>query len=285
MFKKISYFLILSLILNLATFSKAYADYEEPLVQEIDAFVTQKRRPKVEEAPEGWSIVEKAPEGWGSYLSNKTGTFIRYLGDGLRDKIHKTSGNTLRWIGEFLVDEEPTLERRLRDFWLSCDPMPDMETILTSTACALYSSTVLKKDRDGKDQNDSLGAFQVTYGYELFIKSWNQSSKTIPFEDKDSNAKYFLNGIIRALARQKVTVQSFEDIERMLLVHNIFLDNCVVTRDITEDSIIQQYFIGSKGYKLTTIGLREKVNEARKEAFMAYFRYIYEKEQNTILFK
>lgn len=183
--------------------------------------------------------------------------------EGALKSFRKTSGNTLRYVGQLMAGETPTLEREIRQFWIDKRLADNPEEVFISTACALYCS----KEVNGVDE--------IKLNYRKFTETWNSSSYTVPSHDAEQSVEWFLKGIIRGFVMNNQVMGSFKDIESQMAPLGIAYENLPVTKAITAETVVPN--VAERG-DLTPMALKERIDQARQETFMNFVEHTYKFE-------
>ncbi|MBS0271161.1 MAG: hypothetical protein JSR85_00760 [Proteobacteria bacterium] len=183
----------------------------------------------------------------------------------LLQSIRSVAGNSLRWVGESMVGETPTLERTLRGFWLG-RKFTNPEIPLTSTACALYLSPEIG------------GIEAVKESYRRLVVSWNSSSKTEHSIDEGKNLEYFLTGVLRAFVKRGKAIGQEDQFLEYMRALSIDPEALPVTRVITSETVIPD---ANERSQVTEASLKGRVTVERQRVFMRYVQDSYNREQLT----
>ncbi|HUX79529.1 MAG TPA: hypothetical protein VMW10_07310, partial [Alphaproteobacteria bacterium] len=183
------------------------------------------------------------------YGGSSTKDILNKVGEkeGNSTSARQTCGNAVRWIGACLVEETPTLERALRQFWIDMREADEPDQALTSTASALY----LYKDQIG-------GVAGVKTAYRKFVKAWNSDSWTVHSTDAEKIHESFVRGLIRGFVKDKKNVNNFAEMGAYLKAFGIDYENLPITKTITAESVAE------KGENVKDVTLR-RIEEARQK--------------------
>ena len=306
MVKKFSYLVSVSVVAGSLLNSASQAIYDEELRGVINAFQisqSQATPPPTSEESSWWTSTCAV----GSSILSGTGRSLRWAGEHIRgtspvsdllvnktlslagtaeyrgmsaatlvdvvkadpgslESIQKTTGNTLRYFGALMAGETPTLERTIRQFWIDKRNADNPKEAFISTACALYRAEKVS------------GVNEIKLNYRKFIESWNSSSYTVPSHDAEQNVEYFLKGIIRGFVMNGQELGEFTSIALQMAALGITYDNLTVTKAITEETVVPK---ADEREQLSPAVLKERVDQVRQEAFMAFVKGTYNFETFT----